>query len=237
MLINVDAKALEIVCAAYLSQDPILCQELRNKVDIHGVNQELFNLPERVIAKIFVFRLIYGGTAYSYANDPDFMGVSTREKFWQGVIDEFYKKYQGMAKWHESLMEEATTTGQLRMPTGRFYNYSPTLRNGDLVWPRTTILNYPVQGLGADIMCIVRVDFAKRFKQSGIPGKIISTIHDSIVVDVPSKYLKQVAELFIESFNEVPRNFQLLFGKKFNLPCGCEISYGSNKKDLTTYTI
>lgn len=236
MLINVDAKALEIVCAAYLSQDPVLCQELLNRVDIHGVNQEAFNLPERVIAKIFVFRLIYGGTAYSYANDPDFMGVSTREKFWQGVIDEFYKKYQGMAKWHTSLMEEATTTGQLRMPTGRFYNYSPTLRNGDLVWPRTTILNYPVQGLGADIMCIVRVDFAKRFHQSGIPGKIISTIHDSIVVDVPSKYLDKVAALFIESFNEVPKNFQRLFGKEFNLPCGCGISYGPNKKDLTTYT-
>lgn len=57
MLINADVKSLEIVAAAYLSQDEILIQEIRNKVDTHGDNQKRFGLPTRLIAKTFVFRL------------------------------------------------------------------------------------------------------------------------------------------------------------------------------------
>lgn len=56
MIINCDVKSLEIVVAAWLSQDPVLIQELNDGVDIHGRNQEAFGLPERVIAKILVFR-------------------------------------------------------------------------------------------------------------------------------------------------------------------------------------
>lgn len=55
-LVEGDASALEVVGAAYLSQDKILCQEIREGVDIHGRNQEALNLPSRLIAKIFVFR-------------------------------------------------------------------------------------------------------------------------------------------------------------------------------------
>jgi hypothetical protein len=52
------------------------------------------DLPSRLIAKTFVFRLIYGGSAFSYANDPEFTGVSSDPDFWQSVIDEFYTKYR-----------------------------------------------------------------------------------------------------------------------------------------------
>jgi len=72
-----------------------------------------------------VFRLIYGGSAYSYANDPNFAEVSKSEKFWQGVIDEFYSKYKGLHKWHIKLMQEATTTKMVKLPTGRIYQFEP----------------------------------------------------------------------------------------------------------------
>lgn len=56
MLVNVDVKSLEIVVAATLSQDRVLMQELIDGVDIHLMNQNLLNLPSRLIAKLFVFR-------------------------------------------------------------------------------------------------------------------------------------------------------------------------------------
>ena len=58
MLVNVDVKSLEIVCAAYLSQDSVLCKEIVDKVDIHEDNRHRFNLPSRLIAKVFGFRLM-----------------------------------------------------------------------------------------------------------------------------------------------------------------------------------
>ena len=56
MLIEGDAKALEVVGAAYLSGDKVLCQEIIDGVDIHGENQKRFGLTTRLIAKTLKFR-------------------------------------------------------------------------------------------------------------------------------------------------------------------------------------
>jgi DNA polymerase-1 len=56
VLLNYDVKGLEVVAVAYLSQDPILMKELEDGVDIHTANQEAFNLPSRLVAKILKFR-------------------------------------------------------------------------------------------------------------------------------------------------------------------------------------
>jgi hypothetical protein len=56
MIINCDAKALEWVGGAYLSQDKVAFEEIWNNVDQHSLNQKTFGLPSRLIAKTFVFR-------------------------------------------------------------------------------------------------------------------------------------------------------------------------------------
>jgi len=98
MLLQADAKQLEWVGATYLSQDQTALKEIWDSVDQHSDNQKRFGLPSRLIAKTFVFRLIYGGSAYSYANDPNFKDIGN-ERFWQGVIDQFYDKYKGLRDW------------------------------------------------------------------------------------------------------------------------------------------
>jgi DNA polymerase I-like protein with 3'-5' exonuclease and polymerase domains len=227
-------KALEWVVGSYLSKDKIAYQEIWDKVDQHSLNQKAFNLPNRLIAKRFVFRLMYGGSAYSYANDPDFTDVSTSEKFWQRVIDSFYDKYRGFRDWHIAIVRDAVNNGQLVMPTGRIYKFE-LKRNfrGELVAPETIIKNYPVQGLGADVMSIARVSFWKRFKEAKIQGVLINSVHDSIVLDVPDFEVERVARLFHEVFRDIPANFERLFGVKFDLPLLVEVSAGNNCKELT----
>lgn len=176
---------------------------------------------------------MYGGSAYSYANDPDFTDVSTSEKFWQGVIDAFYNKYYGFRDWHTSIVQEAMKNGQLVMPTGRIYKFSyKTDYRGELKAPETIIKNYPVQGLGADMMAIARVSFSRRFKNEGINGILINTVHDSIVCDVHARHLEKCAKIFTDVFNDLPTNFKRVFGLEFDLPMTCEVSYGPNMHDL-----
>ena len=250
MIINADAKSLEWVVGSYLSKDGLAYEEIFAGVDIHTVNQIAFKLPGwkdaaqglktkdaafgRLIAKIFLFRLMYGGSAYSYANDPEFTSVSTSEKYWQKVIDAFYDKYKGFANWHISIVQEVTTTGKLVMPTGRIYTFERDSR-GD--WPITTIKNYPVQGLGADIMSLVRVSFSRRFLEKGFVGKQINTVHDSIVVDAPSNEVEAIAKLFHEVFRDLPANFERVFKVPFDLPLRAEVSCGNNMKQLTEIEI
>lgn len=233
-IINADAKALEVFCAAYLSKDKVMIDELRNGVDMHTSNQEAFKLPSRLIAKIMTFRILYGGGAYSFANDPDFTAISTSEKFWQSKIDAFYNKYRGFQDWHTKIVQEASFKGTLVMPTGRTYVFKLERGfNGELKAPITQIKNFPVQGLGADLMAIARVSFARRFNEQNIKGIIVSTVHDSIVCDVHKMEVKNVAAIFHSVFEDLPLNFEKVFKVPFDLPMKCEVSVGQNMKELT----
>jgi len=231
MYIQADVKSLEWLACAYLSQDKVAYEEINNRVDQHSSNQERFHLPSRIIAKIFVFRLIYGGSAYSYSTDPDFASVKYNEKAWQGVIDEFYSKYSGIYRWHTSLVQEASNSGRIRIPTGRIFDFAPERRGTDLVWPRTKILNYPVQGFGADLVAIARVIAFSRWKRIFKKvSKPITTVHDSIVFDCMPGYVEEVGRMLLESVQIVPKYCPRLFDFEFDLPLTAEIKVG---KDLT----
>ena len=209
MIVNSDAKSLEVNCAAFLSQDSVLLEEVRNGFDMHSSNQERLGLPSRLIAKVFVFRLIYGGTAYAYSVDTDFAVCKYSVSKWEEIIEKFYDKYKGLAAWHTDIVRKATQTGKLVMPTGREYYYKPKPNyRGELIWPRPTILNYPVQGLGADLMSIVRCTFHSRLKRLGIEAKIINSVHDSIVVDTPKKNVDIITELFYNVYTDTPKLFK-----------------------------
>lgn len=177
---------------------------------------------------------MYGGSAYSYANDPDFTDVSSSEKFWQKVIDAFYNKYYGFYEWHTQIVKEAMQNGRLIMPTGRIYTYEPKRDfRGDLKAPETIIKNYGVQGTGADIMSLARLSFYRRFKLASINGVLVNTVHDSIVCDVHPDDVQKVVNIFHEVFRDLPANFEKIFGVPFDLPMSCEVGVGENMKELT----
>lgn len=240
MLVNADAKGLEVVTAAYLSRDPVLMREVREFFDFHEDNRQRFNLPSRLIAKIFKFRLIYGGTAYSYSVDADFASVGFSQRKWQEVIDQYYDKYKGLHQWHINIVQEVIRTGRLVMPTGREFHYSPEVsRNGEIKWPRTTILNYPVQGTGADLMMLARIMYRKRLQklkhEQGFKALLVSTVHDSIVVDCPDNEMETICNLFFEVFDDIPKIFQQCFGVEFDLPMTAEVLWGKNLKEMQEF--
>lgn len=232
MLINADVKGLEVVVAAQLSGDKTLSQEILDKEDIHANNQAAFSLPSRLIAKVFKFRLIYGGSAYSYAHDPDFMGVSTSEKYWQDVIDRYYGKYWGIANWHRRIISEAQLTGKLTVPSGRYYPFTPNYSKRD-PWPITKIKNYPVQGFGADLVMLARLEVFKQLREQGLTeAKMVSTIHDSIVVDCPEEMCYTISMLLKNAIEKVPSLCKQVWDYDFALPLTCEVQKGLNKLEM-----
>jgi DNA polymerase I-like protein with 3'-5' exonuclease and polymerase domains len=231
-LVNADAKALEWLGAVYLSKDKVGYEEIRNEVDQHTENQKAFGLPSRLIAKKFVFRLIYGGTAYAYANDADFKDVATDDKFWQKVIDKFYRKYEGVAQWHQDLMSQAMHDGCVTIPTGRVFSFTPVEKRGKREWPRTQILNYPVQGFGADMMILARLGVNRRL--SDLPSCLpVCTVHDSVVYDVPVEYVDLTTAAMFDAWRCLPDDFERCFGVAFDLPTKVEVSIGSDWKNMT----
>lgn len=237
MLVAGDVKGLEVVCAAELSKDPVLWKEILDKEDIHGNNQKAFGLPSRLISKIFKFRLIYGGSAYSYANDPDFSSVGYSQKQWQRVIDDYYTKYKGIADWHHGLVATVRESGLIEIPSGRVFRFEPKESWRGLEWPLTTIKNYPVQGYGADLVMLARIELSRLIREQGLQESIllIMTVHDSLVLDVPEKYIDLAAKLITQAIDSVPKMCYTNWSHEFKLPLTCEISVGRSKAELQEY--
>lgn len=236
MFVNGDIKGLEVVACAELSGDKVLTKELIDREDIHGNNQRYFGFPAgdegRLVAKVFKFRLIYGGSAYAYSKDPDFMGVSTSERYWQGVIDRYYEKYQGVRQWHDGLLDTVRRQGYIEIPSGRVFPFEPGRNGFGLKWPLTKIKNYPVQGYGADLVMLARIELDRLIEESGLEALLVMTVHDSLLIDTPSKNVYNISELITKAVESVPRLVKENWDHDFKLPMLCEIKTGPNKRDL-----
>ena len=56
----------------------------------------------------------------------------------------------------------------------------------------------------------------------------MNSVHDSIILDVPSDVLDWVVQCVASVFRDVPANFLKLFGHEFNLPFRGELLVGND---------
>ncbi len=209
----------------------MLYKELNDGIDIHGENQKIFGFEERVTAKIFKFKLLYGAMEYGFANDPDMNFISTNVNYWKKIIDKYYSKYTGIAAWHEKIIREVSKTSRLEMFTGRTYEWD-LMKFGSFKVPTTQVKNYPVQGLGADVVSIARVSLHRRWKASQLTGLLVNTVHDSCVFDLPNDEVEESIELIEGVFRDLPTNISRIFGVDWDLKIQVEILTGHNMYEL-----
>lgn len=238
MLVTVDAAQLEWRVAAELSRDATAIQEITDKIDFHSLNQETFNLPTRLIAKTYLFRTIFNrGKGYAFTVDPNFMHVSTSVKYWDEIGRKFYEKYNGLDSWHISMGSRVAKKQPLVSPLGLEWTIPLGTKYDEYAIPWTILTNYPVQGTAAVVMAIARVSFFNRIKKRGLLGvcKLVSTVHDSITVDVPEQYAEEVKDMFASVFADLVGNIKRLYGYAWTVPLECEAKYGMNMKDMKKF--
>lgn len=246
MILKGDASQLEWRTYLELSQDQVGIEEILAKKDIHSDNQERFGLPARLIAKIFLFRWIYRGSAWAYAHDADFMNVSSSPKFWQKVIDTANEKYYTLYEYQNKLIDTVTKGEVITIPTGRQYKFKMMEgQGGELYWDIKQIVNYPNQGFAADLMTIARVSLFNRikkfkeFKEKKI--LLFNTVHDDIEldcdfgVDKNPEILYNICITIEDVFKDIPKNFEFLYGKRFSVPLAGEVSFGPNLSNLVKF--
>lgn len=236
MLVAADAGQLEWRVPIEYSRDPIALEELLNKQDVHKINQKVLELPEgdpgRLIAKRFLFRVIFRGTGYAFARDNDFKHVSSDSDYWDERIERFYAKYDGLNEQHRRWIQTVQATGRIEGFTGRVWIFEKRQRGKTFDYSINDITNYPVQGTGNDLIAIARVSLRNRLTHYKIPAIMVSTVHDSIVVDTQEKYVNDVHDLFHAVFADIPKNVKKLFDHEMIVPIPCECKKGLNLKDM-----
>jgi DNA polymerase-1 len=237
MLIQTDASSLEWRVALELSKEWVGINEILEGEDTHAKNQKAFGLPSRLIAKIFLFRTIFRGSGWSFANDPDFMHVSTSPTFWDSLNEKFYAKYSSLDKTHHRWKDMVMSGKPIVGPLGREWSINIGRDyKGELKVPWTTLSNYPIQGTGADVMMLARLSANRRIKEAGIEARLISTVHDSIVWDTSEKYLGAIATICDGVFRDIPANIKKLFNYDWETPMACESKYGPNMKEMSKFS-
>ena len=239
MLIGVDAAQLEWRTLVELSRDAVALNEILQGADTHSLNQAAFGLPSRLIAKVYLFRTIYRGSGYSFANDPDFTHVSSNADYWDEINLKFYAKYKGINDCHFKWKERCEQGLPIESPLGREWDIPLLNSYGKINWTQFT--NYPVQGTGADVMMIARISFWNRLKKKKWGHLVlpIQTVHDSIACDAPDDLVQEVVNLYHEVFRDIPANIKKLFNYDWVVPLGCETYGGYDQKNvkelLTSY--
>lgn len=242
MILKIDASQLEWRSYIEWSRDPVGIEEIQRNVDVHSDNQRIFNLPSRLIAKIFLFRWIYRGSAYAFAHDPDFSGASSSEPFWQKVIDTANEKYHILYKFQNKLIDRAQDGEIITIPTGREYKFEMKQnRRKEWYWNIRDIVNWPNQGFAADLMVIARVSLFNRIKKfkEWAEGKIkmFNTVHDDIESDVDNdpELCYNISMTKEKVFEDIPANFEKLYKSGFVIPMAGEVSFGPNLQDLVKF--
>jgi len=237
VIIDADLSSLEYKVAAELSKDALMIAEIKEGLDIHSANAiNLFgDVSFRQAAKVLTFRLLYGGSAYAFHMDANMPKLGLDK--WEEIVENFYSKYSGLKKWQRENYKFVTKHGYYSSFTGRHFKFYPKKgKDGTLEYSWPSTCNYIVQSVAtADIVPLVLIKLMKIYKDVSPDIKLINQVHDSIVIDAPSKYLEVIAENALSTFEAIPQLIKDHYEYDWETPMGGEVKYGDNWSEMTNY--
>lgn len=246
-----DLAQLEWRVAACLSQDPVAIDEIQRCLDYHTENAiKLFGSKKfRQDAKVLGFRLLYGGTPYAFFMDTKMPDKTLQE--WDKIVELYYSKYHKLNDWQVDLfrwvgqnveVEPLPSGGEIVWgtyvsPTGRKYKFrqQPIKKmRGALGFKDTQVKNFQVQGTATgDIMPLAMVVIKKRLRDLQSKGQLLNVVdigqvHDSILFDCTKEEVRQMADLCIQVYEDLPFLIAKWFGCQWNVPLTGDCAVGSD---------
>jgi DNA polymerase I len=231
VLISADYSQIELRVLAHLSQDETLIAAFQRGDDIHdqtalkvfGAESGLGRHELRRRAKIINYALLYGKTAFTLAKD---IGVSQQAA--QAFIDAYFAGFPRVRGFIDGTIAAARETGVVKTLFGR-RRLVPELtsRNGQVrsAAERVTV-NMPIQGTAADILKRAMIDvhaaIAAHSARSGPAGRMILTVHDELLFEVPRERADEIAAVIRE---------QMERAAALAVPLTVDVGIGDNWKD------
>ena len=197
LLVVADYSQIELRVLAHLSEDPELVSAFERGEDIHrlsiskalGIPVESVTGELRSIGKMVSFGVTYGMGAYGLAQRLHIPMDQART-----YIEGFFASYPRVRDYLDGVVAKAKADGYTTTILGR-RRYLPDLnaRNPAVrANAERMALNAPIQGSAADIikLAMVKADEAL----AGRPGRMVLTVHDELVFEVPEAGVEVLAE-------------------------------------------
>lgn len=235
ILLSADYCQLELRLLSHFSEDLLLCAVMKSKEDVfksiaakwNDITERQVTYVQRQHAKQICYGIIYGMGAKTLSEQ-----LEIEEEIAMEFIDSFHKKYPGIKKYIQKVIDRAKVTGYVETMTGR-RRYLPNINHENLAIKSRFIccftfilpffyvvlvflinlgqaerqaVNTTIQGSAADIVKKVMVILSRRlndiYQGTPLKPKLVLHLHDELLYEVPNNQLLNVARIIKECMEE-----------------------------------
>jgi DNA polymerase I len=207
-IVSADYSQIELRILAHLAKDENLGVAFKERLDVHQHTASLiFEVPRDQVtkemrnrAKAINFGLIYGMGEPRLARE---LGITRQEA--SQFIAAYFQRFQGVARFMEQTVDQARSGEAVRTVLGR-RRFLPNLHsaNRGLRFEAERVAkNTPIQGTAADILKRAMIALGEG---DVVPGaRMILTVHDELVFEVPEDAVEKAQPLIKEAMESAFR--------------------------------
>jgi DNA polymerase-1 len=176
------------------------------------------------MAKMVNFGLAYGMSDFGLASRANIPRQEAQE-----FINSYFAAYSGISYYMMAIKEQARTQGWVETLLGRKRQIpelrasNPQLRGAG----ERMAINMPIQGTAADIQKIAMIRVAERLRATASPARLLLTVHDELLFEVPSEDVEPLAALVRETMEGA---------LPLAVPLVVDVKVGDNWESMTPLT-
>ncbi len=222
LLVSADYSQIELRILAHCAEDRILIEAFKNNEDIHTRTAlEVFQVfPDFITddlrrqAKAINFGIVYGMSSFGLAKE---LGIS--RKMAQTYIDNYFARYAGVKNFIDKTIKQTKKTCETSTLLGRkrwlaeINSSNANIRK----FAERAAINTPIQGSAADLIKLAMINMDTALKKNKLKSKMLISVHDEIVFEVPEKELETLTGLVKDVMENV---FDLKVPLKVNIGFG-----------------
>lgn len=196
-LVSIDFSQIEYRVAVFLAQDPHMMGLWQNNpnIDYHTATSELIGV-DRDRCKTVNFLSLYGGGAKSLAATLTGMGKPTTVAEAKEILNKLFDARPALRQLINRVTEEAKQKGFVQNVFGRVVRVPVGLEY--------VALNYKDQGTAGDFMRERMVGISKFIKEKNLPVKMLLTVHDELVFEMPTETVRELTPMLIAEQTKCP---------------------------------
>lgn len=243
--VEADFSQIELRIAAFIAREREMLHLYATGADIHlataartaGKPESQVTKEERKKAKAVNFGFLYGmGWSKFITTAWQNYGVHYSESEAQATRIAFFDTYPDLLRWHARQRSLARKYGRVETPMGRVRHlpdiYSPD--KGVRAEAERQAINSPVQGFASDMALLSMVLVADKFKERGIDGFVIGTVHDAVNFEIADKHLARALPIIKDTMQNLP--LEELFNIHLDVPIIADLKVGSHWGDAQELT-
>ena len=196
-LVAADYSQIELRVFAHYSGDEAFIEAFNQDQDIHtrtaseilGVEVPDVTSEMRRIAKAINFGIIYGMGPRKLGEE---LGIDNKTA--RDYISTYYDRYQGVVRYREEMIKEASENGYVTTLFNR-RRYLPDIQHANKrirSEAERMAINTPIQGTAADLIKKAMINIHNRLGEEGFRSKMLLQVHDELVFEVPEQELERL---------------------------------------------